>query len=134
MAAGNMNAAQAGEELARSFLQANGYGIVDTNWRYRQLELDIVCFQQDTYVFVEVKTKTDIQFGYASEALTIQKQKKMLKAVSSYLSKNKLWAKPCRLDLVAVLISQSRCEIIHEQNVVEFSEVMGGGGSYWQPW
>lgn len=129
-----MSCARAGEELARTFLKANGYRVVDTNWRYRQLELDIVCLQQDTYVFVEVKTKTDIQFGYASEALTIQKQKKMLKTVSSYLSLNKLWAKPCRLDLVAVHISQSRCEIIHEQNVVEFSEIMGGGGSHWQPW
>jgi len=130
----NIAYAQAGEDLARTFLQANGYKIVDTNWRYKQLELDIVCFKQDSYIFVEVKTKTNLQHGYASEALTIQKQNKMLKTVSSYLSKYKLWTIPCRLDLIAVFINPNKCEILHERNVVEFSQTLGGGGTYWQPW
>lgn len=134
MASEKITHARAGEKLAQTFLVAQGYQIVNRNWRYKQLELDIVCFQGETLVFVEVKTRSDSSYGTASEALTAQKQKKMLKAVSNYLSLYNLWDRSCRLDLVAVHLGQSQCEIIHEKNALEFAYTLGGFSSYWQPW
>src|ERR1700737_3394607 len=58
-----------GEKLAGRFLRKNGYKILYRNFRGRSGgEIDIVCRDDDTLVFVEVKTRAREDFGRPIEA------------------------------------------------------------------
>lgn len=60
-----------GEKLAARFLRKHGYKILYRNFRGRRGgEIDIVCRDGDTLVFVEVKTRTSEDFGRPIETIT----------------------------------------------------------------
>src|SRR5213079_400870 len=64
-----------GEKLAGRFLRGRGYKILYRNFRDRTGgEIDIICRDADTLVFVEVKTRADENFGRPVEAVDRQKQ------------------------------------------------------------
>ena len=107
-----------GEKLAIKFLKKKKYKIVDRNYRAdRYGELDIIAKTGDELVFVEVKTKTDEQFGSPEEEFTYQKKKRMRRAIQNYLFKKDLTNKEWRADLIAVEIINGRAEIRHYENV-----------------
>lgn len=92
-----------GEDAAARHLARKGMRVLDRNWRFRQWELDLVCRDGDTLVFVEVKTRKAGSMGTPGDALTPKKQARLVKAASHYLSKGDLWDCPCRFDLVSVV-------------------------------
>ena len=64
-----------GEKLACRFLRRHGYKILYRNFHGRRGgEIDIVCRDGDTLVFVEVKTRADEDFGRPIEAVGRDKQ------------------------------------------------------------
>src|SRR5205814_8365064 len=67
-----------GEKLACRFLRHNGYKILYRNFKGRSGgEIDVVCRDQDTLVFVEVKTRASEDFGRPVAAVERQKQKRI---------------------------------------------------------
>src|SRR6266850_6629251 len=67
-----------GEKLASRFLRSRGCKILYRNFKGRSGgEIDIVCRDRDTLVFVEVKTRTHEDFGRPIEAVNQQKQKRI---------------------------------------------------------
>ena len=130
MPAGHLTLGAKGEEAAARYLKKHGYKIVDRNWRGRRGELDIVCSHKGGLVFVEVKTRTPGPMNAPHQGLTPAKMQRMARTVGEYLSRHEAWDKPCRLDLVAVVVPQDgRPEIEHVENAVVL-----GGGDGWQPW
>ncbi len=125
---------KAGEELAGVYLQTQGFQIVSRNWRCRGGELDIICSSRERIVFVEVKTRTDQDRGLPGEALDEKKQKRLLKAAGIYLSRQKLWDRPSRFDLIAVSFEATGCHLEHIPDVIQFSQTMAGCHAHWQPW
>ncbi len=91
-----------GEAAALSFLEANGYHILETNWRARQAEIDIIAQKKDTICFVEVKTRQTLNKGLPREAVTRSKQQKILMGASLYLKKNNLFDSKIRFDVIEV--------------------------------
>ncbi len=134
MVARHLKKGRAGEEIARAFLLGHGYEILDANWRSRHGELDLVCSKRGLVVFVEVKTRQDSTRELPGEALTPKKRQRLVKTAGAYLSKNKLWGRRCRIDLVSVTLDTHQCQLEHLENVVEYTEASGGGNTYWQPW
>jgi len=107
-----------GEKLAIKFLKKKKYKILERNYRAdRYGELDVVAKQKNEWVFVEVKTKTDEQFGSPEEEFTYQKKRKMRRAIQNYLFKKYLINKEWRADLIAVEIINGQAEIRHYENV-----------------
>ncbi len=94
-----------GESLACAELERLGYRIVERNYRSRFGELDIVCADGDTVVFVEVKTKTSGDFGDPVEEVTSQKQRQLCAMGEEYASFRCPDAQ-CRFDVVAVDLSE----------------------------
>ncbi len=124
-----------GEDLARKFLEVNGYKILATNWRIYKEEIDIICEKEGILIFVEVKTRRNTKFGHPAEYVHQKKQKRLIKAAISYITKNKLWdKKSCRFDIVSVSLQPSNWVIEHFKNVFEISETLDSRHSYWQPW
>ncbi|MGD9279831.1 MAG: YraN family protein, partial [Desulfobacterales bacterium] len=66
-----------GEALAARRLKKAGYKIIETNYRTRLGEIDIIAKDKDTIVFVEVKSRRSVYFGNPKQAVTLQKQKKI---------------------------------------------------------
>ncbi len=122
-----------GEEAACRHLVQAGYAIRHRNWRHGGLELDIVCERDPYLVFVEVKTRGPGSLGGAAQAVDGRKQGKLVKAAAFYLSKHRLWDRPCRFDVVAVIPGPQGPVIEHVEDAFDAHALRGGHAS-WQPW
>ena len=79
-----------GEDLAVSLLFAEGYTIMDRNFRSHFGEIDIVCEKDGIVYFVEVKTRTSDVFGEPDEAVNSIKQYRMKKTAEFYMIRKKI--------------------------------------------
>ena len=67
----NISIGKNGEEIARKYLEKQGYKILETNKRFSRFsEIDIIALDKDTLVFVEVKTRKTDFCGHPAEAIT----------------------------------------------------------------
>ena len=102
MSSDYLKVGKAGERIARDFLRS--MLVIASNFRTRFGELDIVARDGDTFVFVEVKTRTSIRFGTPIEAVTPQKIHKLKMMIAIYVANNHLENFPQRLDVIGVTI------------------------------
>lgn len=91
----------AAEERAARFLVAQGVRVVERNWRCRGGEIDLVCDDRGTLVFVEVRLRAHDRYGGSAESITRAKQRRIVMAARHYLAAGR--EPPCRFD--AVLLS-----------------------------
>ena len=112
-----------GEELATGHLQANGYRILERNFRSRGGEVDIVARDRDgTIVFVEVKTRSNLAFGLPQLAVNSRKQRQIAKGALTWLSRNRSHQQAARFDVIAVLLHDDGCcELEHIVNAFELA-------------
>jgi len=110
-----------GERVACDFLEKNGYHVIETNYRCPGGEIDIIARQENTLVFIEVRTKKSVQFGSPEESITPAKMAR-LRTVAAHYGQNRsnlptLW----RIDVVAIQMDRkdrvTRIEII--ENAVD---------------
>lgn len=125
---------QEGEDWATQFLNGIGFAILGRNWRFKQLELDIIAREKDTIVFVEVKTRTTNLHGEPSSAVTQKKQSKLARAAQTWISVNDCWQHPCRFDIICLVGSPSDFHVEHYRNAFDFPQTMGCRNPHWQPW
>jgi len=76
------------ERLAASYLQSEGFSILDTNWRCPLGELDIVASMGTRLIFFEVKYRSGGTFGSGEEALTRSKVRRLRLLAQAYLQAN----------------------------------------------
>lgn len=111
-----------GERLARAHLEAKGLSIVETNYRCRWGEIDIVARDGPAWAFVEVRTRRSDSHGSPEESITPLKSQHLILAAQDYLDRRSLsggnveW----RIDLVAVELGPGRrvLDIRHLENAV----------------
>ena len=96
-----------GEALVAQYLLAHGCTVLDTNWRCRLGELDIVAEQNGTLLFVEVKLRTNLAYGAPREYVTAKKQQKLRAAALLYLSMHGTDA-PARFDVAEIYTDAHR--------------------------
>lgn len=105
-----------GEKMAREYLKKKGYHILETNFRCREGEIDIVAQDKDYLVFVEVRTRTSSDFGTPEESLTAAKKERLVSLALAYLQTHRDLPSLSRFDVVAVELDQkgrvSRLELI----------------------
>lgn len=115
---------QFGEGVARRYLQEQGYEILDTNYRKRFGEVDIVARYERTIVFVEVKTRHSSRYGSPLEAVDGRKQRQLSRIAQDYLITRQLESAAARFDVIAVTLDHSNqpVTIDHIENAFEYSE------------
>ena len=101
----NIDKGKKGELLAKEYLISKGYSILDTNYKNKIGEIDIVALNKGILVFVEVKTRTNTNFGYPYEAVNKKKQDKILKCSYSYIKYNELKNYQLRYDIIEVFLT-----------------------------
>lgn len=117
----NRDVGQLGEQIARDFLQQNGYRIIEANYRCPEGEMDIIAQLRETLVFVEVRTRISRRYGSPEESITPSKRKRLVAVADHYGQNHKgipdLW----RIDVLAIEMEGngrvSRLELI--ENAVD---------------
>lgn len=90
----------AGEERAARHLAAQGLAVLARNFRVKGGEIDIVCRDGATTVFVEVRRRASADFGGAGASITPVKQKRLILAARHWLARRGEGA--CRFDCVLI--------------------------------
>ena len=91
------------EGIAKQFLEKEGLHCITSNYTCRVGEIDLIGKHQQSIVFIEVRYRKTSHYGSPLESVTLQKQKKIIKAASYYLKQNKhLSNHPCRFDVVSM--------------------------------
>jgi putative endonuclease len=94
-----------GEELAAELLSEKGYEILERNYRFGKGEIDIIAKDPETNytVFVEVKSRKNLEYGAPEYAITKNKIKQVKKIAELYLYDKNITETDCRFDVVAIL-------------------------------
>ncbi len=90
-----------GEELAVDFLHKNGYDILETNWVFQKAEIDIIAQKENILAIVEVKTRSNVDFGLPQDFVKPKKIQLLVKAVNEYVISNELDVE-IRFDIIAI--------------------------------
>ncbi len=89
------------ETWTTNYLKKQGYTIIETNFKSKLGELDIVA-QKDGYItFIEVKYRSTLAFGYPYEAVSLTKLERLKKLIDYYYLVRKPQL-PARLEIVAI--------------------------------
>lgn len=89
---------QRAESLAAEHLAARGLAVLARNYRVRGGEIDLVCRDGDTLVFVEVRLRRNAGYGGAAASITARKRARLVLAARHYLGRRDDAA--CRFDCV----------------------------------
>ena len=92
-----------GELESVVYLKKRGFKILESNYRVRAAEIDIIAKDKGTICFIEVKTRSNIKKGLPREAVTWTKQNKIIHAALIYLQKSGLSENKVRFDVMEVL-------------------------------
>lgn len=108
----NRKTGEKGESRAAEYLGAKGYTIVEKNWRTGHKEIDLICFNDDVYIFVEVKTRWSIVQGMPEESVSESKIRSVTEAARIYLYDKKY--RDIRFDVIAIIFDKNGSEeILH---------------------
>lgn len=101
-------AGRRGEDLAHRFLQSRGMIVVARNWRARSGagELDLVAWEGETLVFVEVKTRASEEFGAPDRAIGREKTAHLWRAAREYVRRAGVDWQRVRFDVVNVVLRE----------------------------
>jgi len=111
-----------GEILALELLKDKGYKILETNWRHKKDELDIIALDENELVIVEVKTRSTDFFGEPEDAVNEAKMNRMINAAEEYIEQNEIELE-CRFDIVSIVLNKNKKTIRHIKNAFYGSEI-----------
>lgn len=108
----SQNLGKLGEEIAKTHLEAKGYIILETNWRFKKYEIDIIAQKVNTLAVVEVKARNGNAFGEPEDFVNKQKQGFIISAAHHYLLQKNLDVE-CRFDIISILIINNSKTVKH---------------------
>jgi len=96
-----------GEDLAHRYLRKIGFIIVARNYRLSSGdgECDIVAWEGETLVFVEVKSRETADFGPPERAISEEKRTHLLRIAREYTRKTETAWEQIRFDVVSVVMT-----------------------------
>ncbi len=108
---------QKGEDAAAKFLERHGYEIIERNWRCPAGEVDIIALDEAVLVFVEVKTRSDIEKGFPEEAISKEKRGRYERIAAYYLRDSEYVDVRFRFDVIGILVlGNNRATLRHHIN------------------
>jgi len=95
------NVGNQAEKIAADYLQQQGLKLLETNYRCRFGEIDLVMRDSKTLIFVEVRLRRNSMFGGAAYSINSSKQKKLIITAEHYLQQHSTVTKlACRFDAI----------------------------------
>lgn len=100
------------EELAKRHLIDRGYQILESNWRFKKYEIDLIAENTEIIAFVEVKGRSTDSFGQPESFVSPKKQKFLTAAAHAYILEHNI-QKEARFDIVGVLQINNNLTVKH---------------------
>ena len=113
---------RSGEAAAREYVTTElDYKIVETNFRTREGEIDIIAKSDSEFVFIEVKTRTNQKFGSGVEQISTSKAQRLQTTALRYLEKTGDFDVDWRIDLLSIQMTNSGqvLRVDYIQNAIE---------------
>ena len=107
-----------GEDVATKYLEQIGYKIIQRNFECRQGEIDIIAKDKEEIVFIEVKTRASVLYGFPKEAVDQTKKKHIYKSAEFYIYIHHLENEPVRIDVIEIYIRQGKYKLQHIKNAI----------------
>lgn len=114
----NQEIGKLGEDLAVKYLKNKKYIILERNYRCRQGEMDIIAKDNEKIVFIEVKTRTTIEFGKPAEAVNYIKREHLQNIARYYLYIRKMTKMPVRFDVIEIYLWQKEYSVNHIKQIM----------------
>jgi len=97
---------KSGEDVAIEYLKKKKFKIVNRGFRFLRGEIDIIAYDGDTLVFIEVKTRKSIGFSQPEESVTPAKRKQLRRVAQGYLLRNQIQDVECRFDVISLTFDE----------------------------
>lgn len=107
-----------GEQIAVEYLEKQNYKVLKRNFYCKQGEIDIIAKDKQEIVFIEVKTRRNINFGKPAEAVNEVKQKHMYKSAKYFLYKTKSLNNFIRFDVIEILVKNGKFNVNHIKQII----------------
>ncbi|MFA5155721.1 MAG: YraN family protein [Patescibacteria group bacterium] len=110
-----------GEALAKSYLLAGGYRLIEHNCRFGHREIDLIAWRSpDQLVFIEVKTRFKTAASLTDNPLPFRQIINLKRAIRSYCRQHRLSVAMASLDLIVVLADRAagRATLRHYRNII----------------
>ena len=113
-----------GENIAKNYLEKRGYKILETNYKTKIGEIDIIAQKGKNLVFIEVKTITTKENFLPEDKVNHRKKTKLINLVKFYLQEKKInFDIPLQIDVIGIKLGKDKeSEIQHFENVIEDKE------------
>lgn len=98
------NVGNIGEDAAVRYLLSNHFILVMRNFKARYGEIDIIVRENETLVFVEVKTRSNNAFGSPEESVTPKKLREVVETAQYYLHIHPREAANVRIDVIGIVL------------------------------
>ena len=107
-----------GGKMARDYLREKGYQVIESNYRCPHGEIDIIARDRDFLVFVEVRTRTSLDFGHPEESITHTKKERLRQVALHYRQDREDLTPSWRIDVVCIELDHQarpkRIELIED--------------------
>ena len=102
-----------GENKAADYLRSKGYRVAETNYRTSAGEIDIIAWDKEILLFIEVKTRQSTAYGFPEEAVNIAKQNRIGASAEIFMRDRKLDVE-LRFDIISIVEQNGETtEILH---------------------
>ncbi|NMA95925.1 MAG: YraN family protein [Clostridiales bacterium] len=123
----NIELGRYGEQVAKHHLIGGGYRILAENFTCKSGEIDIIAQKGGYIIFVEVKTRRTLSYGYPGQAVDRRKQIRYGKIASTYIRQNRIFNKSYRFDVIEIYIKDKGS---HTINHIENAFTLTNKGYY----
>lgn len=97
----NHDVGKEGEKAAAEYLLSKGYEILAVNYIAQKAEVDIIALKEGFLVFVEVKTRSSLEYGLPQDFVRATKIKLLVKAANLFIEENNR-EEEVRFDIIAI--------------------------------
>ena len=101
-----------GEDIAKEYLENKGYQILKMNWRHKRAEIDLIAKIKGIIVFIEVKTRSSIDFGQPEDFVDWKKEKQFEFASLYFIEQNNHHGE-IRFDVIAITFEHTNKYLIN---------------------
>jgi len=110
-----------GEDISCKFLLKNNYKIIEQNFYYKGGEIDIIAFDKSSneFVFVEVKTRSNLMYGRAIESVNKVKLNNIIRGAKYFMYIRGLCTQKVRFDAIEVYYTKQKFYINHVKQIIQ---------------